>query len=38
MEHIPQRISTTGNINSAPKMFAVFVSMTQLLCGKLDED
>ncbi|XP_023701408.1 SUN domain-containing protein 1 isoform X2 [Cryptotermes secundus] len=24
LEHIPQRISTTGNINSAPKMFAVF--------------
>ncbi|KDR11726.1 Unc-84-like protein A [Zootermopsis nevadensis] len=24
MEHIPSRISTTGNINSAPKAFAVF--------------
>jgi SUN domain-containing protein 1/2 len=31
MEHIPSRISVTGNINSAPKDFAVFVSIIKFI-------
>jgi hypothetical protein len=34
MEHIPKTLSPTGNISSAPKDFAVYVSTTLLTLWK----